>query len=206
MDLSTGCCWNMIVEGFMVICRMWIGVVLCVIGRDVGNFVPGVNFSKTQSVNALSPVGANSTDDVVGMRQDFGDFVWPNPMKRLQIGLVRLCVVVGAEHKYEFANFDWFNLGFWAIVTFVSVKNFKDIVSSDFVLFVGLVNQYGEVRLGAGRLDPVCKFQTKSVVGHAVLEDFSWEHLIGWWYVVLCAITAMLTYLFHLSESQLTLI
>ena len=59
----------------MILGRMWIGVVLCVICRYIGDFVTGVEIPETHSVKPLCFVSAESANDVVGIRQDFSDLV-----------------------------------------------------------------------------------------------------------------------------------
>ena len=64
-----------------------------------GDFVLAVEFSETVSVNTLFFVSADSANDVVGLRPDFGDLVWPDPTEKESLGFVRLSNAVRVERN-----------------------------------------------------------------------------------------------------------
>ena len=138
---------------------------LCVIRRYIRNFVLGLEFSTTHSVDVLCPVGAKSATDVVVSRQDYGDFVWPDPMERKKFGFVRLVVVGVVGQDCELTDFQRFSLEFGVIVTFVFEKAFKDVLSGALVFFIGLVYKFCDDQLHAGCLDWFYEVQIKIMYG-----------------------------------------
>ena len=86
-------------------------------------------------------------------------------MERLMFGFVRLRGVVRVEQKCVICDFEWFILSILVIVTLVFVKNFKAVLSVDFVLLVDVANECRDVRLCEGCFDWIGEFQVKSVVG-----------------------------------------
>ena len=161
------------IENFMILGRMWIGIVICVNCLYITNFVLVVEFPEMHFVNALYFVSDDSGKDIVGIRQDFGDLVWTDPMKRMKFGCVGLGVVVGVEQEYEVTDFEWFGWGFAVVVAFVFEKSLEDVLNCTFVHFVDSVNQCRVVRLCEGRMDRIGEFQIKGVVVYTAMEDSS---------------------------------
>ena len=84
-------------KSFITFRFMWIKVVLCFVCQYLSDFFLWFKFRYTHSLDALYYVVVDLANDIVGVRQHFGDVVRSDPMKGCNCCIVRPGCVVRKE-------------------------------------------------------------------------------------------------------------
>ena len=102
MNWSIGSCWNVGVDFYLIFCRMWIEVVLCVICRYIGSSASKGRIFWEEFCECTVFWECRLFERcLLGSKEH----TWPDRMKRIKIGFVLLGVVVGIEQKIWIVKF-----------------------------------------------------------------------------------------------------